>query len=72
MSLFFLPSTAKLYTRSIFNAKPKYSVINFILVILELTDINLLIKREQYYLDKYQSPYNVLKIAGSLKNFNIL
>lgn len=47
----------------------KYSLINFILVILEFSDKENLIKKEQYLLDKYKPSYNVLKIAGSLKHY---
>jgi hypothetical protein len=45
----------------------KYGLINFFLVILELTEKELLIKKEQYFLEKY--PYNVLNLASSLKYY---
>jgi hypothetical protein len=39
---------------------------NFILLILELTDANV-IAREQFYLDTYSPEYNILKFADSSK-----
>jgi group I intron endonuclease len=38
---------------------------NFSLDILEFCDVNVLIKREQYYIDLLEPEYNILKIAGS-------
>lgn len=43
----------------------KYGYINFSLDILEYCHKNLLIEREQYYLDNYKPDYNILKIANS-------
>ena len=45
----------------------KYGLINFFLVILELTEKELLIKKEQYFLEKY--PYIVLNLSSSLKDY---
>jgi DNA-directed RNA polymerase subunit H (RpoH/RPB5) len=36
---------------------------------LEITEKEYLIQREQYYLDQYNPPYNILKIANSLKRY---
>jgi group I intron endonuclease len=43
----------------------KYGYSNFSLEILEYCDIADLTKREQYYFDKVNPRYNILKIAGS-------
>lgn len=54
-------------------------MVNFVLVILEVLEEKvleekvrkreLLYKKEQYFLDKFNPSYNVLKIAGSNKGF---
>lgn len=38
---------------------------NFSLEILEYCDKSILLKREQYYFNLLNPPYNILKIAGS-------
>lgn len=43
----------------------KYGSSGFSLEILEYCEKSALLKREQYYLDKFNPPYNILKIAGS-------
>lgn len=43
----------------------KYGYSSFQLEILEYCDIADLTEREQYYLDKLNPKYNILKIAGS-------
>lgn len=43
----------------------KYGYSNFSLEILEYCDIKNLTEREQYYMDKLNPKYNILKIAGS-------
>jgi hypothetical protein len=47
----------------------KYNYQNFRLDILELCDPNLLIEREQFYLDTLVLEYNILKVAKSLLGF---
>jgi group I intron endonuclease len=47
----------------------KYGEKNFKLEILEECEPNIVLDREQYYLDKYSPKYNVAKVAGS--NFGI-
>ena len=47
----------------------KYGYSKFRLEILEYCDPLVLIEREQYYLDKFQPEYNILKTAGSLLGF---
>jgi len=47
----------------------KYGYINFSLSILEYCDTSLLLEREQYYLDKLQPQYNILKLAGSSSGY---
>ena len=48
----------------------KYGYSNFSLIILEYCNKSDLSKREQYYFDKLEPQYNILKIAGSSKGFN--
>ena len=47
----------------------KYGYANFSLAILEYCDICDLLAREQYYLDKFNPQYNILKIAGTSLGF---
>jgi group I intron endonuclease len=47
------------------NSLLKYSYDNFSLDILEYCEPDVLIKREQYYLDTLKCEYNILKKAGS-------
>jgi len=46
----------------------KYGYSNFSLTILEYCDKSDLLKREQYYFDKLNPQYNILKIAGNSLN----
>ena len=50
---------------SISNALLKYGYSNFSLYILEYCKPDVLIKREQYYIDLLKPEYNILKVAGS-------
>jgi group I intron endonuclease len=43
----------------------KYNTQDFIFVIFEYCDIEILISREQFYLDALSPEFNILKIAGS-------
>jgi group I intron endonuclease len=58
---------SKLSTRTsiIYSAILKHDYVNFSLDILEYCDINVLIEREQYYLDTLKPEYNILKVASS-------
>jgi group I intron endonuclease len=47
----------------------KYGYSNFSLTILEYCDKDDLLVKEQYYFDKLNPEYNILKIAGSSKYF---
>jgi hypothetical protein len=47
----------------------KYGYYNFSLTILEYCDKSNLLIREQYYFDKLNPEYNILKIAGSSTNY---
>jgi NUMOD3 motif/NUMOD1 domain len=47
------------------NAILKYKICNFKLEILEYCNKNILIFREQYYIDSLIPEYNILKLAGS-------
>jgi group I intron endonuclease len=57
----------KLSTRKsiIYSAILKYGYTNFILDILEYCERDILIEKEQYYLDTLKPEYNILKIANS-------
>jgi group I intron endonuclease len=50
---------------TIYKAILKYGYVNFRLEILEYCDPNILLVREQYYLDLLKPEYNQLNIAGS-------
>jgi group I intron endonuclease len=58
---------AKVKTRTsiIYSALLKYGYGNFTLDILEYCDVDILIEREQYYLDLLEPEYNILKAANS-------
>lgn len=53
----------------IYKALLKYDYSNFKLEILEYCDKELVLIKEQYYMDLLQPEYNILKIAGSLLGF---
>lgn len=44
----------------------KYGYSEFKLEILEFCDADVLISREQYYIDELKPEFNILKIAGSI------
>jgi group I intron endonuclease len=50
---------------TIVKALVKYGMGNFKLIILELTEKENTLTREQYYLDKYEPEYNILALAGN-------
>jgi group I intron endonuclease len=50
---------------AIYSALLKYGYYNFKLEILEYCEQNILISREQFYLDLLKPEYNICKIAGS-------
>lgn len=56
---------SKRKSSAIYAAILKYGHYEFSLDILEYCDPSSLIEREQYYLDKLNPEYNILKIAGS-------
>ena len=58
---------SKLSTRTsiIYSALLKHDYVNFSLDILEYCEIDVLIEREQYYLDILKPEYNILKVANS-------
>ncbi len=51
--------------RPIDRALLKHGFSNFILEILEYTDIDSVLIREQYYMDLYKPQYNIVEKAGS-------
>lgn len=59
---------------SIYTALLKYGCSNFKLDILEYCDIQIILEREQYYLDLLKPEYNLKKVASSrlsTKHFDI-
>jgi group I intron endonuclease len=54
---------------SIYKALLKYGYAAFRLEILEYCSADILIKREQFYLDIFKPKYNILRIAGSSLGF---
>jgi group I intron endonuclease len=54
---------------AIYSSILKHGYSNFSLDILEYCEPNVLIKREQYYIDLLKPEYNILKVAGSRTGF---
>lgn len=54
---------------AIYSALLKYDYSNFSLDIIEYCEPNILISREQYYIDLLKPVYNILKIAGSSSGY---
>lgn len=48
----------------------KYGKSNFEFILLEECDVNILLNREQYYINEYKPFYNSLKIAGGFLGYN--
>lgn len=70
LAIYYKKSELIKYPRPIHKALLKYEHVNFRLEILEYcSNNNVLIKREQYYLDLLKPDYNILKIAYSLAGF---
>nr|ATI20436.1 GIY-YIG endonuclease [Juglanconis juglandina] len=65
----FLEIESKKNNSMIYKALLKYGYSSFRLEILEHCDGEIVIEREQYYLNTLNPEYNILKIAGSLKGF---
>jgi len=61
----FLKNRIKKGSSIIYNSLLKYGYNNFSIDILEYCEPNVLIKREQYYIDILKPEYNISKIAGS-------
>jgi NUMOD1 domain len=68
-SLAYLKRRTRKGSSIIYNSLLKHGYNNFSLDILEYCEPNILIKREQYYLDILKPEYNILKTAGSLYGF---
>lgn len=64
-SLSYLNHSLGRASSNIYSALLKYGYSNFSLDILEYCEPNLLLKKEQYYIDALNPEYNILKIAGS-------
>lgn len=62
----YLKQRTKLY---IVRAINKYSLHNFALIILEITDKENILKSEQYWIDKLEPEYNLLSTAGNSSNY---
>ena len=57
---------------AIYSAILKHDHSNFSIDILEYCESNLLISREQYYIDNIKPEYNICKLAGSSLGFKHL
>lgn len=68
-SIYYLENEGKKNNSLIYRAILKNGYSNFRIDILEYCVLEILIEREQYYLDTLQPEYNILKTAGSLKGF---
>src|SRR6266566_3137582 len=64
-NFFTLEKLLALGASAIYRAILKYDYSDFNLYILEYCDLDILIKREQYFLDLLKPEYNILKVAGS-------
>lgn len=69
MAIYYKTSELLKYRRPIHQALLKYGYDNFRLEIIEYCTYDELIEREQYFLDLFESEYNILKIAYSLAGF---
>lgn len=47
----------------------KYELDNFTLEILKYCSPELVLSKEQYYLDLYKPEYNILKVGGSSRGY---
>jgi group I intron endonuclease len=68
-SLTNLKKRVKKESSKIYNSILKYGHSNFSIDILEYSEPDLLIEREQYYIDLLKPEYNILKTAGSSLGF---
>jgi group I intron endonuclease len=57
------------YNSMIYRSLIKNGYSNFKLEILEYCDVDIVLEREQYYLDCLNPEYNMLNVAGSLIGF---
>jgi hypothetical protein len=64
-SLKYMTTKISLGESAIYYALLKYGLANFSLTILEYCDRDIIIAREQYYLDLLKPEYNILLIAGA-------
>ena len=64
-SLKYMTTQISLGESAIYSALLKYGLANFSLTILEYCDKDIIITREQYYLDLLKPEYNILLIAGA-------
>jgi len=64
-SLVCLKKSLEIFESKIFESILNYGHLNFSLYIIEYCKPDLLLKREQYYIDLLNPEYNILKVAGS-------
>jgi len=64
-SLVCLKKSLEIFESKIFESILNYGHLNFSLDILEYCKPNLLLKKEQYYMDLLNPEYNICKVAGS-------
>lgn len=61
----FLIKSLLLANSLIYSSLLKYGYSNFSLEVLEYTELNLLLIKEQYYINLFKPEYNILPVAGS-------
>ena len=69
LSINYLSKRVLMRKSKIYNALLTYGYNNFRLEILEYCDRSIVLKREQYFIDKYKPEYNILTKAGSTLGF---
>lgn len=65
----YMEDKVRIHNSRIFEALLKHGYSDFSLVILEYCNVDVLIKREQYFIDKLKPEYNICKTAGSMLGF---
>lgn len=65
LSVGFIENKVNKSTSNIYSSLLKHNYVNFSLDILEYCDRNVLIEREQHYMDLLSPEYNILKRAGN-------
>lgn len=69
LNISYLEEKSKRNNSRIYRSLVKNGYSNFIVEILEYCNLDVLIKREQYFIDTLNPVYNINKTAGSMKGF---